>query len=99
MCFQLYLQFAEPYQLHDMKLLILKVSEHRDTHVVTSTWRSIFADGLYDLLVLLLTSPDTAHRPVAEANPSTPAPAVLADRIRRLGHQLYPSDIAFPIGS
>lgn len=43
-----------------MKLLILKVSDHRDTQLVASTWRSIFENGevihpsAYGLLGLML---------------------------------------------
>ncbi|KAF9519855.1 hypothetical protein BS47DRAFT_1387799 [Hydnum rufescens UP504] len=44
----LYHRFAEPYRLHDMKLLILKVSDHRDPQVVASTWRAIFEDATTD---------------------------------------------------
>ncbi|KAF8309759.1 nucleoporin-domain-containing protein [Clavulina sp. PMI_390] len=38
----LYHRYADPYSLYDMKLLILKVSEHRDAQIVSSTWRAIF---------------------------------------------------------
>lgn len=42
---QLYHRYADPYDLNDMKLLILKVSDHRDPQVVSATWRAIFENG------------------------------------------------------
>ncbi|KDQ20540.1 hypothetical protein BOTBODRAFT_26554 [Botryobasidium botryosum FD-172 SS1] len=40
---QLYQEFADPYELYDMKLYILKVSEHRDPILTASTWRALIA--------------------------------------------------------
>jgi len=38
----LYHRYADPYNLFDMKLLILKISDHRDPQIVASVWRAIF---------------------------------------------------------
>jgi len=42
---KLYHRYADPYNLFDMKLLILKVSDHRDPQIVASVWRAIFDSG------------------------------------------------------
>ncbi|CAE6434276.1 unnamed protein product [Rhizoctonia solani] len=41
----LYREFAEPENLHALKLLILKVADRRDTQLVMSIWESILAEA------------------------------------------------------
>ncbi|KAG6332506.1 hypothetical protein ID866_6583 [Astraeus odoratus] len=43
---ELYQLYAEPFDLPIMKLLILHVSEHRDSQLVRSIWDRIFEDAL-----------------------------------------------------
>ncbi len=43
---KLYGGYADPYDLDDMKLLIIKVSNYRDPQLVASTWRAIFYKGM-----------------------------------------------------
>jgi nuclear pore complex protein Nup155 len=42
---QLYQEYAEPFELPAMKLLILHVSEHRDENMVRPIWNQIFEEG------------------------------------------------------
>ncbi|KAF8328804.1 Non-repetitive/WGA-negative nucleoporin C-terminal-domain-containing protein [Cantharellus anzutake] len=72
---ELYGEYAERYNLNDMKLLIIKVSDHRDPQLVASIWRGIL------------------HEAEEE---QTDIPVILAERVRRLGLKLYPSESAFP---
>ncbi|KAG8993106.1 hypothetical protein FRB94_011063 [Tulasnella sp. JGI-2019a] len=39
---ELFLEYAEPYDMHDMKLLMLHTSEHDDPTLVISIWGAIF---------------------------------------------------------
>ena len=42
---QLYQGFAEPFNLPQLKLLILHISEHRDDNLVRPIWNQIFEEG------------------------------------------------------
>ncbi|GJJ09444.1 hypothetical protein Clacol_003667 [Clathrus columnatus] len=42
---QLYNDYVEPHDLHTCKLLIFKVSDHRDTRLTRSTWESLIAES------------------------------------------------------
>ncbi|KAF8527887.1 nucleoporin [Hysterangium stoloniferum] len=41
---QLYNNYAEPYKLYVVKLLIFKVSDHRDTQLTQATWETVIAE-------------------------------------------------------
>lgn len=79
-----------------MKLLILKVSDHRDPQIITSVWRAIFGSGQS---FIRCVQPQTHGYVVSvEAQTEQPPPQAIAERIRKLGQKVYPSDIAFPCG-
>lgn len=42
---QLYRDFAEPLQMHEVKLLIYHVSDHRDPELVRQAWQALIAEG------------------------------------------------------
>lgn len=42
---QLYRDFAEPLQMHEVKLLIYHVSDHRDLELVRQAWQSLIVEG------------------------------------------------------
>ena len=49
-----------------MKLLILKVSDHRDPQVVASTWRAIFEDGMYINVLFVAVISEALINPLRE---------------------------------
>jgi nuclear pore complex protein Nup155 len=56
---QLYRDFAEPLQMHEVKLFIYHVSDHRDLDLVRMAWQALIAEGEYHYearLALLLTT-------------------------------------------
>lgn len=57
----LYREFAEPLQMHEIKLLIYHVSDHRDVELVRQAWDALLAEAHNDALAL----PDTRHEKVA----------------------------------
>ncbi|KAG6853585.1 hypothetical protein C0991_003109 [Blastosporella zonata] len=78
---ELYNQYAIPFDLVDMKLLCLHVSEHRDDTVVRPLWNQIFDDSRFLK---------------EEADPSTTAD-LIQGRVVPLGKRFYPSESAFPL--
>ncbi|KAH8835728.1 nucleoporin [Flagelloscypha sp. PMI_526] len=58
----LYLKFAEAFQLNEMKLLCLYVSEHKDDNVVQPIWSAIIQDAIDQETDLI----STANRIAAE---------------------------------
>jgi len=42
---QLYRDFAEPLQMHEVKLLIYHVSDHRELELVRQAWEALVAEG------------------------------------------------------
>jgi Non-repetitive/WGA-negative nucleoporin C-terminal len=82
-----------------MKLLILKVSDHRDPQVVASTWRAIFEDGMHFLFYFFTTlSEMLINLDPATTDPNLPGAAIVAENVSRVGHKLHPSSNAFPLG-
>ncbi|KNZ78533.1 putative nucleoporin [Termitomyces sp. J132] len=80
----LYTLYATPFDLVDMKLLCLHVSEHRDESIVRPIWnqsesRPIFSPVLRE-----------------DADPTTTADLILG-RVVPLGKRFYPSESAFPL--
>lgn len=57
----LYRDFAAPLSMHEIKLLIYHVSDHRDLDLVRQAWEDLLAEAHHDALAL----PDTRHEKVA----------------------------------
>ena len=51
---ELYLDFAEPYELLEITLQILHTSDHRDPALVSKTWRAILERSESDQLDFLV---------------------------------------------
>ena len=49
--FQLYQRYAVAFDLPDIKLLCLHVSEHRDESVVRPIWNQIFDESMYPIIL------------------------------------------------
>lgn len=87
--------YAEPFDLTNLKLLILHVSGHRDDNMVRPIWNKIFEEGK------LSTNSAPIIGPKWDLALDGVEPKVGADRIMSrvvpLGQRFYPSDSAFPL--
>lgn len=105
---QLYLDFAEPFEMLEIILLILHTSDHRDPALVSKTWRAILersesrrlsffqnssADPSFSFPFSDLSSADS------EAATDADKPDALAAVVVSLGRRFFPSETAFPLGA
>jgi nuclear pore complex protein Nup155 len=99
---QLYLDFAQPYELLESTLLILHTSDHRDPDLVSATWNAIIRNSTSSRLcrrILPLSKPlslTAISCAVCDSSGEACVP-VLAAKVADLGRRFYPSETAFPL--
>ncbi|KII93895.1 hypothetical protein PLICRDRAFT_36114 [Plicaturopsis crispa FD-325 SS-3] len=79
---ELYQEYAEPFDIPPIKLLILHVSEHRDENMVRPIWNQIFTE---------------ASTPSTDAADSRAIADQIIRKVVPLGQRFYPSESAFPL--
>jgi nuclear pore complex protein Nup155 len=78
-----------------MKLLLLHVSEHQDSHLVISIWRFLFDKREPSLLPSSAVIDESLVGTVESLNEEFNAVSTL---VENLGRKYYPSESAFPLG-
>jgi hypothetical protein len=49
---KLYLEYAQPYEMEEIQLLIFHVSDHHDPDMVDALWRKVIEKGTWRFLFL-----------------------------------------------
>ncbi|KAJ1982311.1 hypothetical protein H4R35_000334, partial [Dimargaris xerosporica] len=91
----LFNDFAQPFSLYDVMLLIFKVSNHHDPDSVESVWTYLIQDA--QTKVLERRAADAVDSTADTGNESSRILDAIGNQVRQLGELLYPSDIAFPL--
>jgi nuclear pore complex protein Nup155 len=78
-----------------MKLLLLHVSEHQDSHLLVSIWRYIFDRCECNFIYIKCLIEALV---VATAESLEDEFSALSNLVERLGRKYYPSESAFPLG-
>lgn len=81
----LYKDFAEPFSMHEIKLLIFHVSDHRDLDLIRQAWDA------------LLTEAHGEEETAASKNGGGKQFERVASVVVELGRRFYPSPVAFPV--
>lgn len=77
----LYKEFAEPFSMHEIKLLIFHVSDHRDVDLIRQAWDALLTEAHGD----------------EDALGGGKQFERVASVVVELGRRFYPSPVAFPV--
>lgn len=84
-----------PFDLPNIKLLCLHVSEHRDEAVVRPIWNQIFEESEHGCLPILSA---ISFQAVARETPDVSAQKdTIFKQVVSFGQRFYPSECAFPL--
>ena len=97
--YQLYQQFAVPFDLPAIKLLCLHVSEHRDEAVARPIWNQIFEESSYTSHYRSYPMLTIRHVVMQETDDAKDRADLIMTNVIPLGQRFYPSESSFPLRS